>query len=104
MRRLILGTFLVFAACGGSDLRSPNDLRKSTDARKVDARPAPWLDASIRAALSQYEAVFGQDAVDTCFSAWQAQVSANQGPPVYKPTADDVREYLCACVGAKTCL
>lgn len=112
MRRCILGTFLLLAACGGG----VRDSRSGVAADQRAAAPGAAVDARVeranfafapegQEALRTYGQLYGEDAVNSCFSAWIDEAGApGLHEPVAKPDARGLRSFLCACVGATHCL
>jgi len=105
MRCFLFCALVVIAAsgCGGgagkSDMLNP-EVRPSVDLRGFT--PAE------QAAVRKYIDAFGEDAVDSCVLAYEADLTSVQDRtaaqnPLSKPS-QDLAGYLCACVGASTCL
>ena len=102
MRRCILGTFLLLAACGGGAVSSPSGAT-AVDSRAERARIA--FTSEGQEALRSYAQLYGDDAVNSCFAAWIEEAGApTLYEPVVRPDAHALRQFLCNCIGATHCL
>src|SRR5262249_34875877 len=96
MRRLLLGSAVLFiAACGGG-VRPESDARPQSPGVRnsipTDAATATF----VQALISQ----FGEDAVDSCLAAWQDAVidPSDAKTPTDKP-AQGFRAFVVECLG-----
>lgn len=102
MRRCVLGTFLLLAACGSGGLSSPSGAT-AVDPGAERARIAFTSDG--REALRSYAEIYGDDAVHSCFAAWIDEAGTpSLYEPVAKPDVQALRQFLCTCIGATDCL
>jgi hypothetical protein len=97
MRRLVLGSVVLFiAACGGG-VRSQSDSRTQSpgvgNSIPTDAATAMFVQALV--------AQFGEDAVDSCLAAWQdaAVDPSDAKDPTDKP-AQSFRAFVIECLGS----
>ena len=101
MRRCVLGTFLLLAACGSGGPSSPSGAT-AVDSRAERARIA--FTSEGQEALRSYAQLYGDDAVRSCFAAWIDETGTpSLHQPVAKPDANALRQFLCACIGATDC-
>lgn len=96
MRRLLLGSAVLFiAACGGG-------VRPESAARQEDpgVRSSIPTDSATAIFIQGLVAKFGEDAVDTCLAAWQEQVvdPSDAKNPTDKP-AQGFRAFVVECLG-----
>jgi hypothetical protein len=94
MRRVLMGSVVLFIAACGGDVRS--EAKPETQARR--AIPTDRESALLVQSLTQ---AYGSDAVDACLAAWQDERDGhtdNSGP-FSKPGAG-FRIFLSECVGA----
>jgi len=99
MRRTILFSFFLLAACGGGV--------SNTDAVKPDAdqrheRQVFLLTAGAQAEIGAFARLFDQDAIDTCLSAWLDESSQGglSNEPIGKPSVAGLRAFLGQCLGS----
>jgi hypothetical protein len=96
MRRLLLGSAVLFiAACGGG-------VRPDSSARQQDpgVRNSIPTDSATAVFIQGLVAQFGEDAVDTCLAAWQDQAvdPSDAKNPTDKP-AQGFRAFVVECLG-----
>jgi hypothetical protein len=86
MRRLLLGAFLLCAACGGG-VRSANPGAATPDpsAEQRAERTSVALSADGQAIVATYEKTFGQDAVESCLQQWIEDDGSPDPGLAYKP-------------------
>ena len=102
MRRCVLGTFLLLAACGSGGTSSPSGA-SAVDSRAERARIA--FTSEGQEALRSYAQIYGDDAVNSCFAAWIEEAGTPiLYEPVARPDAHALRQFLCTCIGATHCL
>ena len=103
MRRLILGAFLISAACGGG-ARQPAPGVVSVDPAVAENRAARTmiaLSADAKAAIASYEQTFGQALVESCLQEWvEGDGAADPNGPISKPDFAGFRSFLAECLGA----
>ncbi|HEY1904562.1 MAG TPA: hypothetical protein VGG91_00890 [Myxococcaceae bacterium] len=97
MRRLVLGSVVLFiAACGGG-------VRPESSARPENpgARNSIPTDSATAVFIQALVTQFGEDAVDSCLAAWQDQGAdaSDAKLPTDKP-AEGFREFVVECLGA----
>ena len=98
MRHLVLGTFLICAACGGAS--NPGSGAVSQDPADRAARTRVANSAEAQATIAKYEQLFGQDAVESCLQAWESDVAADPNAQISKPDFGGLRAFLSECLGA----
>jgi hypothetical protein len=96
MRRLLLGSAVLFiAACGGG-------VRPESTARQENPgiRNSIPTDSATAVFIQGLVAQFGEDAVDTCLAAWQDQAvdPSDAKNPTDKP-AQGFRAFVVECLG-----
>jgi hypothetical protein len=96
MRRLVLGSVVLFiAACGGG-------VRPESSARPQSPNAGNSIptDAATAVFVQELIAQFGEDAVDTCLAAWQDQGvdPSDAKNPADKP-AQGFRAFVVECLG-----
>ena len=103
MRRLILGAFLLCAACGGG-ARNPAPGAVSPDPAEADNRAARTqvaFSSDAQATIANYERVFGQDRVESCLQEWIVGDGAQDpGGLISKPDIAGLRTFLSECLVA----
>ena len=96
MRRLLLGSAVLFiAACGGG-LRPEAPAGQQNPAVRNSIPTDPGTAVFIQGLVSQY----GEDAVDSCLAAWQDEAvdPSDAHNPTDKP-AQGFREFVVDCLG-----
>ncbi len=98
MRRTILFSFFLLAACGGG--ARPEAVNQAPDARQE--AQAFLLTAGAQEAIGAFARSFDQDAIDTCLSAWLDEASAGglSNEPIGKPNVAGLRAFLGQCLAA----
>ena len=96
MRRLLLGSAVLFiAACGGG-VRPESSARQENPGVRTSIPTDPATAVFIQGLVAQ----FGEDAVDTCLAAWQDQAvdPSDAKNPTDKP-AQGFRAFVVECLG-----
>ena len=101
MRRMILGVFLILAACGGG-IRSTDAVNRAPQPDSRAARAQFLMTAAAQRAIAEFARSASQDALDTCLNAWVDETlpSGFQEGPVSKPDVAGLREFLFECLAS----
>lgn len=101
MRRTMLLSFFVLAACGGGVRSTTDSVNPSVDL--MAQRQAFLLTADAHAVLAEFAKSYNQDAIDTCSNAW-VEIAGGPNQPtalIYKPDVGGFRTFMSACLSGK---